>query len=90
MGLLRQGASRWDVVRIAIPPMDSTGICGLLLQTLILFAVLMSLLYLALRRITRPLAALTRHTAQIAVPGSESSPLAPSGPQRHPRADRRA
>ena len=81
VGLKQQGASRWDVVRIAIPPMDGRVIWGLLLQTAILFAVLMSLLYLALRRITRPLAALTSRTAQIAVPGGESLPLTPSGPR---------
>ncbi|MEO1969238.1 MAG: ATP-binding protein [Sphingomonadaceae bacterium] len=81
VGLRQQGANRWDVVRIAIPPMDARVIWGLLLQTAILFAVLMSLLFLALRRITRPLAALTRRTTQIAVPGSDSAPLDPSGPR---------
>jgi signal transduction histidine kinase len=49
-------------------------------QTLILFLVLMAILYGVLRRLTGPLAALTRRTAEIARPGTPSQPLSPQGP----------
>ena len=80
VALRRQNASAWEVVRLPVPRMDRGVITSLIVQTLILFAVLMAILYGVLRRLTGPLAALTRRTAQIARPGAPSRPLEPQGP----------
>jgi len=55
----RPGSSGWLTVRQAEPPRGTGGLTTILLQTLVILIVLMSLLYLLLRRITRPLAELT-------------------------------
>jgi signal transduction histidine kinase len=60
--------------------MERGVITGLVVQTLILFLVLMAILYGVLRRLTGPLAALTRRTAEIARPGADPRPLEPQGP----------
>ncbi|MGI8943243.1 MAG: sensor histidine kinase [Qipengyuania sp.] len=73
-------ARLWQVARIPVPPRDSGVIGGLVLQTIVLFAVLMTLLWLALRRITRPLAALTERTERFSHRATPAEPLAPSGP----------
>ncbi len=80
VALQRQGSTAWEVVRLPVPQMERGVITGLVVQTLILFLVLMAILYGVLRRLTGPLAALTRRTAQIARPGAPSQPLEPQGP----------
>ena len=80
VALRRQDSTAWEVVRLPVPRMDRGVITGLVVQTLILFAVLMAILYGVLRRLTGPLAALTRRTAQIARPGASSFPIEPQGP----------
>lgn len=80
VAIKRQGASVWEVVRLPVPRMDKAVIAGLIVQTVILFAMLMAIMYGVLRRLTGPLAALTRRTTQIARPGTKAKPLAPSGP----------
>jgi signal transduction histidine kinase len=68
------------VVRLPVPQMERGVIMSLIVQTLILFLVLMAILYGVLRRLTGPLAVLTRRTAQIARPGVPAQPLEPQGP----------
>ena len=80
VALRRQGSTAWEVVRLPVPRMESGVITGLVVQTLILFLVLMAILYGVLRRLTGPLAALTRRTAEIARPGADPRPLEPQGP----------
>lgn len=80
VALRRQGSSAWEVVRLPVPRMERGVITGLVVQTVILFAVLMAILYGVLRRLTGPLAALTRRTSEIARPGAPSRPLEPQGP----------
>lgn len=80
VALKRAEASQWEVVRLPIPRMERGVITGLLVQTLILFALLMAILYGVLRRLTGPLAILTRRTAAIARPGAPPAPLALQGP----------
>lgn len=80
VALRRQGSTAWEVVRLPVPRMERGVITGLVVQTLILFLVLMAILYGVLRRLTGPLAALTRRTADIARPGADSRPLEPQGP----------
>lgn len=80
VALRRQGSTAWEVVRLPVPRMERGVITGLVVQTLILFLVLMAILYGVLRRLTGPLAALTRRTAEIARPGAETRPLEAQGP----------
>lgn len=80
VALQRRGSTAWEVVRLPVPRMDRGVIVALVVQTVILFAVLMAILYGVLRRLTGPLAILTRRTAQIAQPGAPAEPLAPQGP----------
>ena len=80
VGLRQAGSDDWQVARLAVPPPDRGPVRSLVLQTVILFLVLVGLLYFVLRRITRPLAALAERTRRFgsgAVPGD---PLSPSGP----------
>jgi signal transduction histidine kinase len=80
VGLKRQGSAAWEVVRLPVPQMERGVITSLVVQTLILFLVLMAILYGVLQRLTGPLAVLTRRTAQIARPGAPLAPLEPQGP----------
>lgn len=80
VALRRQGSTAWEVVRLPVPQMERGVITGLVVQTAILFLLLMAILYGVLRRLTGPLAALTRRTAEIARPGATSRPLEPQGP----------
>lgn len=80
VALRREGSNVWEVVRLPVPRMERGVITGLLVQTVILFAVLMAILYGVLRRLTGPLAALTRRTSEIARPGASPRPIEPQGP----------
>lgn len=80
VGVRREGERRWQVARISLPESDGRLIPTLVMQTLILFTVLVGLLFLVLRRITRPLDALAERTRRFAGAGASEPPLAPSGP----------
>ena len=80
IGLRQAGSETWQVARLPIPPPDRAIVRSLVLQTAILLLVLVSLLYLVLRRITRPLDALARSTRRFGSAGEPDEPLAPSGP----------
>ncbi len=80
VALRREGSTAWEVVRLPVPHMERGVITGLVVQTLILFLLLMAILYGVLRRLTGPLAMLTRRTADIARPGADTRPLEPQGP----------
>lgn len=80
VALKRRGADNWEVVRLPVPRMEQGVIASLVVQTLILFLVMLAILYGVMRRLTGPLAALTRRTAQIARPGTPLEPLEPQGP----------
>ncbi|HBM05366.1 MAG TPA: two-component sensor histidine kinase, partial [Erythrobacter sp.] len=72
VGLRQAGSDDWQVARLAVPPPDRGPVRSLVLQTVILFLVLVGLLYFVLRRITRPLATLAERTRRFgsgAVPG---------------------
>jgi signal transduction histidine kinase len=80
VGLRREGAAQWDVARVLDPPRQGRILGTLLLQTAILIAVLMVLLWFVLRRITRPLGALADSTRRFSGTGAPEPPLALSGP----------
>lgn len=82
-GLKRAGESRWLVARQPLrgPERRELGRLMLIVQTLLLYVVLVGGLAFLLRRITRPLAALTRRVDQFAGRPQVGPPLEPSGPQ---------
>lgn len=75
-----QAGGQWTVVRVLAPPADSRPLTGLISQTLLIYAVLFTAIALILRRITRPLAALTRRLERFAETRSRDGQLAPEGP----------
>lgn len=81
VGLKRVNEPEWQVARVPRMRPEPGLLSGLLMQTLILFAVLFGLLYLVLRRITRPLAALAESTSRFGGAGAPEPPLTPSGPE---------
>ena len=80
-GLLRPGASEWTVARVPISDRESHRLGALIAQTLLLYLVLVGGLALLLRRITRPLAALTRRLETFAETRETNGQLQPSGPE---------
>lgn len=70
---------QWLVVRVPGPRGQERVIGILLGQTLILFIVLVVAVAFLLRRVTRPLAALTRNVEQFGM-GGPVTPMQPSGP----------
>ncbi len=80
-GLLRQGEQTWTVARWPMTGPDPRALGWLIGQTLLLYALLVGGLAWLLRRMTRPIAALTRRVEQF---GGETRTLAgqvePSGP----------
>ncbi|WP_454598245.1 ATP-binding protein [Qipengyuania sp. SM2507] len=81
VGLRRDGAAQWEIARVLDPPREGRILGTLLLQTIILVAVLMVLLWFVLRRITRPLGALAQSTRRFTGTGAPELPLALSGPE---------
>ena len=79
-GLRREGASQWEVARVPIRQRESRVLPVIFLQTLVLFVILLGLLWLVLRRITRPLAELRARTEQFSATGTPAQPLPPRGP----------
>lgn len=79
-GLQREGESEWLVARTPRPSRTGAPLRGVLLQTLILYVVLVGGLALLLRRITRPLAALTRRVERFGGSTGDAPPLELSGP----------
>lgn len=76
----REASGPWQVARVVVPPREARVVGGIIVQTLMLVLVLTGVLYLLLRRITRPLAALTERTERFALTQDASDPPQPSGP----------
>ncbi|MEW9855113.1 sensor histidine kinase [Novosphingobium sp. M1R2S20] len=74
------GGAEWMVARVRAPPSANALIRPLLLQTLAIYLVLVGVVALILRRITRPLAALTKQVAHFASTQDPSGQIAPVGP----------
>lgn len=79
-GLKRPGDTRWMVARVPVPEDSKGRLSYVILQTLVLYIVLVGGLYVLLRRITRPLAALTDRVGRFAGRREITGPLEPSGP----------
>jgi len=80
-GLKRQGADRWLVARAPRPGGNRGTMAGIIVQTLILYLVLVGGLAFLLRRITRPLAALTHRVERFGGTLNGDPPLEPTGPE---------
>lgn len=80
VALKQPGSPVWQVARLPLPARDRALVRSLVVQTLIIFIVLVGLLYLVLRRITGPLGALAASTMRFAAAGAPETPLPPTGP----------
>jgi len=78
--LKRTGEHQWTVARVPLVPNEPRQLGQLIMQTLLLYVVLVGLLALLLRRITRPLAALTRRLETFAETRETDGQIEPSGP----------
>lgn len=79
-GIRRDPGQQWLVVHLAEPRRPHGALGTILLQTAVIFAVLVTLLFLLMRRITRPLAQLTQRLGDFARNPDRAQPLAESGP----------
>ena len=75
-----QGDGTWLTARAWRPPYERGALRGLAMQTIVLFGVLLLAMWLILRRITRPLAALTGRVEAFARTRNPDGQLAPEGP----------
>ncbi|QZH75985.1 MAG: two-component sensor histidine kinase [Erythrobacter sp.] len=80
-GLKREGEDRWLVARAPRPAGNRGVMAGVIVQTLILYLVLVGGLAVLLRRITRPLAALTHRVESFGGTRNGEPPLEPTGPE---------
>lgn len=80
-GVQPVGKPHWLVVRVIVPPGERALVMTLIGQTLFIYALIVGALALILRRITRPLAALTRRLEQLADTREAGLPLEPEGPE---------
>lgn len=78
--MLRPGDSTWFVARVLVPHDERGLILGLIGQTLFIYLTLVGATALILRRITRPLAALTDRLDRFAKTRDLDGQLAPEGP----------
>lgn len=79
--LKQEGEDQWRVARVPIPGHEPRRYGAVILQTLLLYIVLVGGLAFLLRRITRPLAALTDRVEQFAETREATGQLEPSGPE---------
>jgi signal transduction histidine kinase len=80
-GLLRPGSKMWTVARVPVALNDPRQLPLVVGQTLLLYIILVGGLALLLRRITQPLAALTRRVETFAQTRETEGQLEPSGPE---------
>ena len=70
----------WLITRVSVPPRDPWLLATLILQTLIIYALLVGATALILRRIARPLAALTTRVGHFAETREAEGQIVPQGP----------
>ena len=76
-----QGSGYWLATRIWVPQSERFLLQTLLLQTLFIYAVLVGAMAFLLRRITRPIAALSQRLETFAETRSPDGQLPPEGPE---------
>src|SRR4029078_4656060 len=82
-GMQRRGDSQWIVARWSIAGPEPNQLSSLIAQTGLLYVVLVGGLAWLLRRITRPIAALTRRMERFAATREADGRVDPSRPGRH-------
>ncbi|MFC3173028.1 ATP-binding protein [Novosphingobium bradum] len=75
-----QGSGQWLVARVFVPPAERALLVTLFAQTLFIYAALVGAMWLLLRRITQPLAALTIRLERFAETRDRAGQLAAEGP----------
>jgi len=81
VGIRQPAKDSWMIARVRSPRALNLLLQPLILQTLIIYLVLVGAVAVILRRITRPLAALTRRVEQFAAAPGSVGQLEPSGPE---------
>jgi len=76
----REGSREWTIARVPVAMGGPQQLGALITQTLLLYIVLVGGLALLLRRITRPIAALTRRVEHFAATRELEGQLSPTGP----------
>jgi signal transduction histidine kinase len=79
-GVRRANAAEWLVVRVVVPPYERGLLATLIGQTILIYGLLVGAIALAMRRITRPLAALTGRLERFADTRDADGQLEPEGP----------
>jgi signal transduction histidine kinase len=79
-GLRREGDRQWHIARQPLPDGGPRRLGPLIIQTLVIYVVLVGGLAFLLRRITRPLAALTRRVEEFAETRATDNQVVPTGP----------
>lgn len=79
-GVRAADTGQWAVARVLIPRGEPAYVVTLIAQTLLIYLFLLGAIALILRRITRPLAALTDRLEQFARDPASNGQLAPEGP----------
>ncbi len=76
----REPAGPWAVTRVLVPPPPARPLLGLIVQTLVIYALLVGAIALILQRLTRPLKALRQRVEHFAATRDASAPMPPAGP----------
>ncbi|MBD3729091.1 MAG: two-component sensor histidine kinase [Sphingomonadales bacterium] len=79
--LRRHPGEAWLVARVSEQPRNPGFLAGIVVQTLVTYVVLVGLLALLLRRVTRPLADLTGRIRQFGATRDASGQIEPRGPE---------
>jgi signal transduction histidine kinase len=78
---MRRDDGTWLTARLLVPPVERHVLISLLLQTILIYAVLVGAVALILRRLARPLQALTTRVETFARARSVAGQLEPDGPE---------
>ncbi|MDN3646692.1 ATP-binding protein [Pontixanthobacter aestiaquae] len=80
-GVRLDGEEGWKIARVVKPPPQRGAMGTILVQTLLIYVLLVGLHFLLLRRITKPLKQLTRQTESFGNGTSDLEPIEPQGPE---------
>ena len=80
VSIQREASGSWETARVLEPRRPQGALGGLVLQTLVAFGFLLVVLFLVLRRITRPLALLTDRVSEFSQQPDRAVKLEETGP----------
>jgi len=80
-GVRLRDSDQWLVTRVFMPPTEQIMLRGIVWQTLLIYTLLVGAMWWLLRRITRPLAALTTRLERFADTRDPGGQLEPQGPE---------